>query len=132
MKLTPHPLAVPSLSSPPYAFVAITRTSYLSFLHPKHVCCHRMPRKVQAFCVLSFISRGQDKRDCIFGAVTATKNNINFLNHLLLHLEVDGAEICLLLDPLTVLLCVRLFVQAMSAFVLICLCEPMFARYCVA
>jgi hypothetical protein len=45
---------------------------------------------------------------------------------------VEGTQIDLLFDPLTVLLCVRLFVQAMSAFVLIYLCQPMFARYGVA
>jgi hypothetical protein len=41
-------------------------------------------------------------------------------------MSLCGAEMSLLLDPFTVLLCVRLFLKAMCASVCICLCEAAF------
>jgi hypothetical protein len=46
----------------------------------------------------------------VFEPFTGTENSINFLDHQLIQLEMDGAQIGLLFDPLTVQLCVRLFV----------------------
>jgi hypothetical protein len=62
----------------------------------------------------------------VFEVFTATDNNINFLDHEVLQLGLCGAEMSLLLDPLTVLLCVRLLLKAMCASVCICLCEAAF------